>query len=324
MRLWLMRPYAVGTACACGFALLSILTGRADAAINTSMSHIAPGNESSAALPNWGTEAFLMFGYCWFLTRTLAERRLASWNTAGLVACCELWLHLIKSTVFGIIPTTMVVVLLMVRKGKRTQMLVSVAVALGVVVAGAMVANTLSHGALGDRLAEYVARRFFHVESLRQTGLSIWELMASASAGRLTVIWPEALERFSESFLVGCGFNQEFGAEGFPIHNAYLDVLVGVGLLGSLPIVLGFVRWFRVVGRALRLPENTLILVPCVAYVVAILAIEFGDLLRYYSTPLIFLGFVLGIAMKVALLPPERTDICTNWPGDEEPPPLDD
>jgi O-antigen ligase len=110
--------------------------------------------------------------------------------------------------------------------------------------------------------------------------------------------------------LLGCGFNQDFGfgSSGIlPIHNAYLDVLVGVGLFGTLPVLLGFVHWLKEVWRGIRKLENIPILVPCLGYAVCFLACNCGDLLRYFHTPMLLFGLVVGVSMKVAVLLPEQS-----------------
>jgi O-antigen ligase len=320
---WLLHPLAVGAACLCAVSLVSIVSGRAEVAVSTPLPGSAQASEISYALPNWGVEGVLLFGYCWFLARTLTRGRLFSWPTVGLLACGELWAHLTKSTIFAIIPATLVILLLLVRKGKRSRVLVSMAVILGLVAAGAMIANTLSHGVLADRVTDYLAQRFFHVESLRRTGGSLNDVAVTASAQRLNRIWPEALQRFAASPVFGCGFNQDFSEEFdyfIPIHNAYLDVLVGVGLIGALPVVLAFLRWVSTVRKGLRLPENAPILVPCLGYAVCFCAINAGDLLRYFFAPMMLFGLILGITMKIALLPPEHGGSRRNWQNGGTPP----
>jgi O-antigen ligase len=302
---WLLRRFAAAAACICVVPFFFIATGQAKIEFTPELLQLS---ETVARVPNWGVESFLLFGYCWCLTHTLLGRRLFSWSTLGLLACCELWAHMVKCTIFAIIPVTLGIIgLLLHRTGRMSRGLAYVAAVFGLLVIGALIANMRSNGELLDRFLDYIAIRILHVESLQRIAPSVTETVKAASASRLGYLWPEALERFAASPVVGCGFNQEIPEPGggtVPVHSAYLDVLVGVGLFGTLPVVLAFLRWFGAVWRAIRLPENLPILVPCLGYAVAYLAVVLGEVLRDFYTPTMFIGLVLGIAMKVALLPP--------------------
>jgi hypothetical protein len=100
-------------------------------------------------------------------------------------------------------------------------------------------------------------------------------------------------------------------------------LLVGVGVFGTLPVVLAFLRWSGTVWKAARLPENIPILVPCLGYTLCFLLDNFGDLLRYFHTPMMFFGLMLGISIKVALLPPEHVGSSRNRKVANLPPPAD-
>ena len=75
--------------------------------------------------------------------------------------------------------------------------------------------------------------------------------LASVSAGR-TETWPRVVEEIIESPIVGYGFNgivisgvtlsliDDFDYTFFHPHNAYLQILVDNGLLGSMPILILF------------------------------------------------------------------------------------
>lgn len=186
-----------------------------------------------------------------------------------------------------------------------------------------MIVNMCTNGDLVDRVSHLIADRFFHVESLERISPSLKAAVTTASSERMDRIWPDALRRFRASPVVGCGFNQNFADPGTPavtIHNGYLDVLVGVGVFGTFPVVLACLGWLSTVWKAVRLPENTPILVPCVGYAITLFAINSGDLVRYFQMPMMLLGLVLGIAMRIALLPPEHGGSRRSRQGGDVPP----
>ena len=171
---------------------------------------------------------------------------------------------------------------------------------------GFIITNVYSNGDFIDNFWKYVAKRIFRVESIDNIGSSFDEISLAGSSGRVEYIWPEAISRFLSSSFLGSGFNQDFNMLGgfvIPIHNMYLDILVGVGMFGSLPVLLVFFWWFRTIWKSIYFSENTLLLVSSLSYVISFCAIGFGDLLRYYHTPMMFFGLILGISLKVALLP---------------------
>lgn len=303
---WVLHRFAVGIACICALSYLPVLAGQSEVAVATQSEAVnlsAVG--TSAYLPNWGAQGFLLFGYCWFLSQVLAKRRLFSLSTAGLLACCELWAQLTKSTIFAIVPSTLAILVLMALRARNLgRLLRAMAIVFGLAAGGLMIANAQSHGELMNRALGFAAARFFHVRQLDRLDVSLSTIITVGSSGRLQVVWPEAIQRFKMRPVFGGGFNQEFGP-GLPIHSGYLDVLTGVGLAGALPVLLGFLWWFRTVWKAGRLPENVPVLVPCLGYAICFCAVNAGDLLRYFYTPMMFFGLVLGISMKVSLLRPE-------------------
>ncbi len=85
-------------------------------------------------------------------------------------------------------------------------------------------------------------------------------------SGRLT-IWPYAIDRFTEAPLLGHGHASGMAVfKGFApwkithAHNAYLQSLVYVGLLGSLPLFAGLLAQLAVFLRRPQAPRDILLL----------------------------------------------------------------
>ncbi len=314
--MWLLHRLAVGMACISGLVLFLIVIGQWEVLSYATPEYvelaapIAPKGLFGNTLM-WGVQGFLLFGYCWFLTLTLTHARWLTWSAVGLFASSVLWLLMEKATIFGISAGTVaIVVTLLLCKGYWKRVMLRGAVSLGVVVVVFMVLDADSQGRLSYRVSNYLAAKFFRVKELSLVTFSARSAV-TASTLRMDVIWPKAIERFEASPWCGSGFNQNF-VEHFtfstyvPIHNAYLDILVGVGIVGTLPVLLAFLWWLKTVGKAVRQPENMLLLLPCFGYSICFCVMNAGDLLRYFYTPIMLFGLIVGISMKIALMPAEQ------------------
>lgn len=301
---WLLHRIALATACICAYAYVPIAMGKSSLSLyDKSGEQIETLSLTGIAPPNWGVQAFLLFGYCWFLTQALLPGRRDIRSIIGLSVCCVLWIQMTKSTVFGLLLGTLTIIGLLLRNTTmKWQVLVKPVISLAAVAVGLVIIISFVNGDFIERVNNYVAQRFFKVETLQFRGQSFNDIAATASTGRMEIIWPQAIDRFKRDPLFGCGFNQRFETPPVPIHNAYLDILLGVGVFGALPFLLGFGWWFATVWKALRQPQNIPLLVPCLGFTACFCAINCGDLLRYFYLPILFFGLMLGISMKVAIL----------------------
>lgn len=327
--LWLLKRFAAGMAVLCALSWILLLTGHGDVARYAADGSLKDSADVAAdaviRAPNWGVQGFLLFGYCWFLSSTLLSSRWFSWPFLGLLACCELWAQMTKMTIFGIFFGTVFITLLVVirvpKNRRNISRLIIVPAALSLSTIGVLIATSEAGTDRIEKVSDYIAQRYFHIPSLNLKGATVANLVISGSTGRMDYIWPQAIKRFESSPLFGCGFNQNFRAGGLdvqylPIHNAYLDLLVGVGLFGSLPVLLALLLWSRIVWKAIRLPANILVLVPSIGYAVCFFCVNMGDMLRYFYTPIMFFGLMLGIAVKVSLLPlAPRSGVGRRWRG---------
>jgi O-antigen ligase len=79
-----------------------------------------------------------------------------------------------------------------------------------------------------------------------------------------------------------------------------LDLLLSVGILGALPVAIALIWWFRLAfGRDLAKYRGQLV-IPCLAFVVAILIYNLGGGSRVFFSLNAFLLFFMAVIVRLA------------------------
>ncbi|MBN1460294.1 MAG: hypothetical protein JXA57_12220 [Armatimonadetes bacterium] len=297
--IWLLDRLAWLTAALSTLSLLLLFVGRYHAAGGFWGSGSGPQTVFGAA--NGGVQVFLIFGCCWFGVQLLGLQKRPLSASLGLVLCAYDFLALTKSTVFSLVGGFLVatVLLLFVSQPVRSRVSRRALAVLLLAGVGLYGLNRVSSG----RILAYAGDRYLHLESVDLSGIGTIGLLNSSSTGRTTIIWPAVWERFLESPWFGGGFGQVFrydASVSVPTHNGFLELLMGVGAVGVLPVFIGHVWWLKTVLPSLRNQRVALVQVALLSYVAAEMVSLVGGVYAYWS-PLLMYALALGVSMRLAV-----------------------
>lgn len=297
---WLLERIAWLTAILSTLSVGLLLVGR-----YTGESFWGQGSASSVVFgaPNWGVQAFLVFGICWFGVQLLTIRRPGRSAAIGLALCAYDFVALAKPTVFSLVGAFCVALVLLFVVSRPTRSLAArrgtATVALGLATSVGL--NLVTSG----KLLRYAADRYLHLAAADSNAETAAGILNAAATGRTTRIWPQVWERFAESPWIGGGFGQTFVVDSsglaYSTHSGYLELLVGAGIIGILPVVIGHLWWLARVLPSLRDRRIALIQVALISYVVGVMVNLAGDVTAYYWSPMLMYALALGISMRLAV-----------------------
>jgi O-antigen ligase len=164
-----------------------------------------------------------------------------------------------------------------------------------------VVLDAVSHRGITDAIQEQVRTKYLH-EDYRGEARTLAEAIDNASGGRFK-IWQEGLEMFFARPWLGSGYRpyaEVQAGEEVHIHSFYLDLLVSFGLVGSLPIFAFILLWLRSMFRRAVLSGSEYDFAPCVAYCLAILAVNFVASTRAFFTLSSFVVLLMTATAGVA------------------------
>ena len=287
-------------------ALLSVYAGL--------MRLIGARELSPLLVPGWPVRLFILFAYCWYLHEWLNRSRWSIGPLLGLVACSpEVFMTFHKPTLFCAVVASAFLFFYSLWATRRVTAIVARTAVLALIgVSMLLAANLFASGQLFERINREVAQRMLH-EGARKRNETLGEAV-ERMAGNRFYLWREGLARFQTSPLIGVGFGQQIvGRESHLeqgagmgeryavyVHSGYLDLLVSVGILGSLPIGIALIWWLRLtLSRDLAKYRGHLV-VPCLAFVFAIFAYNLGGGSRVFFSLNAFLVFFMAVIVRLA------------------------
>ncbi|MHB8972340.1 MAG: O-antigen ligase family protein [Pirellulaceae bacterium] len=257
--------------------------------------------DSPFIIPQWPTRLLFLFGHCWYLNQWLTSQKKRLGSLLGLVACSlEVWISFHKPIVFSALCASVFLVTYAIMTTQRPISVVrrmAVLAILGVV--ALVVVNRNMSGRLLMSAEEIVYEKFLH----QRVGSGVdWsasdELLESASGGRLD-IWADALKRIGNHPLFGVGFGQDFG-DNVHVHNWYLDLLLGLGIVGSFPLFAALLWWLRLVTKRKVIQRAGYLVVPCLAYIVGLMAYNMGGSIRVFFSMTSVAVLIMAIVTRLA------------------------
>lgn len=242
----------------------------------------------------------VLFGFNWYLFQWISARGIAARSLAGLLACSGYVLaRFHKPMVFSALASILVVVALAARvRG------IGRAARVGYLLAGAVsafvAANAVTGGSLADRYEKEFYERYLHAEQGDIPSTSD-ELLRRASAKRFD-LWELGLTRFTESPWLGSGFGQrvtiDSGANvNVHIHNGYIDWLQSVGILGTLPVVVGLSWWIASILEAIARGKGREWSVPLLGYVCGLMAYNAVGVVTSFHTVTSLAALLVGLSV---------------------------
>ncbi len=257
-------------------------------------------------VPMWPVGLYLIFPLCWYLHKVLSSTRFHFWHFFAFVAnALNIGVAFHKPIISSAIASCMVLILLAIRAKGFTRpifrfLIISIFGAFGV-----YYANAYSRGLIAQMAGESFESKFLHQDQ-GPAPLTIWETIDRASGGRIQM-WGDSLEKFCESPLIGHGPGQEYSSdakgnrisETIPLHNVYIQQLVAMGLVGTVPMLIGLFLWFYRVSNKRALCAMDSILTPVVSAASGILfycCIGTGDM---FNTLIPFCITLMSISLSL-------------------------
>jgi O-antigen ligase len=249
-------------------------------------------------LPFWGAQQAIMFAFCYFAACLVT--RPDKWTIVLLLLSSYNLISLNKQGVFVSFVVFFACGMLWILRGegmsgKASRFLFVVGSSFVLLLlCGLWLQTTASGGVAKD----FILMRHFHVQEVASVGsLFSMEAVTRASANRLDDVWPEAWRRICENPIVGSGFSQTVAGRPHA-HNAVLDMLLGMGLLGFIPFFWGNILCMHrgicsYLGCGSELKQVALLC--CILYALSYIAANMGDVQRLWVSSSILYGFCLGV-----------------------------
>jgi len=265
-------------------------------------------------VPGFPIRLFILFAYCWYLHEWLNRSKWSLGPLLGLAACSpEVFITFHKPVLFCAVVASTFLFVYSIWVTHRVAAVAARTVALLTIGTSLFVtANLLASGQIVEHVTQVVTQRMLH-ESARQRGETSGEALARIAGNRL-YLWKEGLATFQASPLVGVGFGQQVGGMASNpqdptgrglrysvyVHNGYLDLLLSVGILGTLPVAVALIWWLRVALRRELSRRMGYLVVPCLAFVVSILAYNLGGGSRLFFSLNAFTVFFMAAIVRLA------------------------
>jgi O-antigen ligase len=267
---------------------------------------VTPDVETGSAFPclgvGWPIGVYILFGLCWYLYGALTAPRLSKEIVLGALACAlEVFVSFRKPIVFAGLGSMAIIVLMLQSigstRGRANPRLVCGIAMLGITLFSAV---SFTGGSVLEGYREQFYTKYLHMgASGGEIGLDD-KTLVRFSGGRFD-LWDQGIERFWDSPWVGSGPGQKFfdgkSAESVHAHNAYLELLYSIGIVGALAHVFASWMWFRETIMAPGLARRAIVVAPIAAYLGGFLAFESGESSMALHSLLLFVSLLMGIAL---------------------------
>ena len=260
-------------------------------------------------VPTWPARLVFLFGYCWYLHQWLISQPMRLGGLLGVAACsAEVWISFHKPIVFSASVASVFLCCYSLWTTRRPAIILQRMAALVVLATTAfVVVNAITSGRLVSQVEEIVYERFLHqlAPAVSGAGLSGAGLDLELAAGGRYDLWTVAVARFKAHPLFGSGFGQSIsgtvaGFEGVYLHNWYLDYLVSLGIVGTIPIFAALLWWLKLVTNRKVISRAGNVVVPCLSYIVGLMAYNLGGSIRAFFSMTSFAVLVMAIVARMA------------------------
>jgi len=288
---WLLQRFALACACASIFTTICRVAGLSG----------YPFLDAA-----WPVMLIVLFGYCWYLYAWLTSPWANPGSLFGVAACSlEVWVTFAKPIIFSAVVGSLFLFLYSMWTTRKRLTVVGKAGILSAMAAiTLMAANAYTSGRMAAAVEDTIYNKFLHTDETKMYRIDSFEdLLEKASGGRWKM-WQEAMGRFYENPWFGSGFGQSFSGiandESIYVHNWYLDLLLSIGIVGSLPIFAVVVWWIVLVTRKRVVVGQKHFIVPCLAYFVSIMAYNCGGSIRIFFTMQSLMVLIMAITAALA------------------------
>ena len=251
---------------------------------------------------------FCLFAFSWYLNKWLLGKKVLTWPLLGVATSVLPTLVLFhKPIVVSALFSMLALLLLNMHRGKIGRIFFRVIILVCLSAALFTIADFATNGALAENFIKQFYYSYLHLTPQATEALENRDLLESSAGGRFD-IWQDAWQRFLEHPIFGTGLGQLTGVTSFtdtsiPIHNGYLDILLSIGLFGSVAVVMGLIGFARSALSRLK-TQDTVWVTPTLAYIVGIGAYNLAGTSNLFIFQSAFLLLCMGM-----IAAPIRDDI---------------
>ena len=258
------------------------------------------GPQALFGLNWWPFRLTILFGFCYYLFRVMCDRGrdlLISLGALGCVAS-QIIFPLAKPILWSATLASIAMLGLMQLAKRIRAKNVGILIVILFMTAG--VVAFAGKGEFREERLEYIMKAWFHAgpEGISSDKESF---LRSTAGGRIEM-WEAVWPRFYRSPLLGSGFGQmSEGEMVVQLHNVYLDIILGVGLLGTIPFLGGLCLWLVSVATGTWRANCSDLLFPLASYTVGILA--FGTIGNFtlFHVPGALAALCIGITLRMRI-----------------------
>jgi len=259
--------------------------------------------------PMWGINLIVAFGYSWYLYQWISGHNFFNSNFVGLIACSiSVWVSFQKPLLFMAgISTILCIYLAQMVSKNRMNVFRRFFILVLFAITSLYIADILTDGNVMNYMLNVVYESIIRIDkNVPLTQLDIKDIY-SASGGRLDM-WPIAIELFQQNPLFGGG-QDVWGIARHP-HNWFLDMILWVGLIGSLPFFLGLICWYKVILKKNVILMADAIMIPCLCYITGLMAYNIGGSIRIFHTisSLALLLMAISVKRRLSSIPSIKVD----------------
>jgi len=267
---------------------------------------ILPMAQPGDVFPGWvvgyPVGLVVLFGLCWYAHGCLVTAKLSARLILGFLASVSgVFLPFHKPIVLPALAGLVFLVAVMLsHRSVRLQVLVRATAFALLIAISLLAANAVTSGTIMENFEATILTKYLHQER-GYIGDTEFDLLESASGGRFE-IWRDMSARVFESPLIGHGFGQTLNSisgEGgtIPTHNAYLDMILSVGIIGSLPFAIGIPWWlWQILTRSARYPLDDLRM-PILTYFVCMTVVNLSSMIYFFQAVSMLMFFVMGLSL---------------------------
>jgi len=250
----------------------------------------------------WPIRLTFLFAYFWFFYEVIVREGPGWYGSLFGLFCAssQVIYPLQKPIVYAaVIGTLLLLVLVIIRRDlifKRFFRLVGL---LSLIIVIFISINIYTEGSFFGEKIDNIITAWFHDNPEDFSGVDITDTQSlNRIMGNRIAIWQGVWYRFDESPLVGSGFHQlttdSYLAE---IHSYFIDIILGVGFLGTLPIALGLLIWFFGLFGKKRATSPAWI-VPLSAFAISVIAYGFIGNFAIFYTPSFLVPLAIGMTLR--------------------------
>ena len=261
-----------------------------------------PGDVFPSSAVGYPVGLLVLFGLCWYAHGCLVTAKLSVRLILGFLAAMSgVFLPFHKPIVLPALGGLIFLVAVMLNHRRvRLQVLVRASAFALLATISFLAAIAVTSGTIMENVEEKILTKYLH-QGRGYISDTEFDLLESASGGRFD-IWTDMSARVFESPFFGHGFGQTLNSisgEGgtIPVHNAYLDMILSVGIIGSLPFAIGIPWWlWQILTRDTRYPLDDLRM-PVLTYCVCMSIVNMGSMIYFFQTVSMLTFFMMGLSL---------------------------